>query len=284
MILIDADPLVYGCGFAAQKSHSKIVVEDEAGNLFQDMTDDLGVWKREHKGYKVLEREVTVEAEPESYAIQNIRLAISGIKAECVKAGYEDPTVFYSAGGELFRDRIATLLPYKGNRDKLHKPVHYAAIRDWLSRNDAIAVAGIETDDEISIRGWDCLRARQKCVVASIDKDLDQIPGKHYNPNTGKFYNVSRADAELWFWTQVLSGDSTDNIGGCWKVGSAGAAKLLSSVSPPYWPHVVKCYEESQGKAGCPYSNKDPSDVALENARLVYMLRNREESTKLWTP
>src|SRR5579863_6681341 len=227
MILIDADSLVYACGFASQTPYSRLVVEDPAGEVSEASTTNLTDWKREHPGWTILNREVEVEAQPEGFAIQALRVALSTIIAKCGGGKHET----FITGKTNFREQIATIQPYKGNRDKLHKPVHYGALRDYLLGAGAVLVEGMEADDEVSIRAWAALgkAKRRACIVASIDKDLDQIPGKHYNPQKDEFYEVGRLDADQWFYRQCLTGDSVDNVAGCWRVGPAAADKVLAS-------------------------------------------------------
>ena len=47
------------------------------------------------------------------------------------------------------------------------------------------------------------------------------------------------------------------------------------------WNGVCRLYKESMGKPGCTYAGMPPELVALENAQLVYMRRQRGE---IWQP
>lgn len=284
MILVDADSLVYACGFAAQKSISKLVVEDPSGEPSTDITDNMIDWKRMHPGWSVLDREVETEAQPEAYAIHALRLTLSTILNNCGRGKHE----LYITGKRNFREQIATIQPYKGNRDKLHKPVHYEALRAYLLEVGAKLVEGMEADDEVSIRARKIQSrksGRGNCLVVSIDKDLNQIPGKHYNPQKEEFYEVGRLNADRWFYRQCLTGDSVDNVAGCWRVGPAAADKILDGTSTDgWWDAVVECYFRSVLKPDCPYAAIGPEAAALENARLVYMLRKPEEAVEWWKP
>jgi DNA polymerase I len=91
-----------------------------------------------------------------------------------------------------------------------------------------------EADDVLSIMQGDDV------VLCHIDKDINQVPGDHYNykhawsddeqVKKGAFYNVSKTAAEYNFWYQVLAGDSTDGIKGARKIGPVNAAKILATV------------------------------------------------------
>ena len=61
-----------------------------------------------------------------------------------------------------------------------------------------------EADDQVTIEYLE--DPANRCIV-SIDKDLDQIPGNHYNYRKDLFYEVSEAEAAYNFWVPVLTGD-----------------------------------------------------------------------------
>jgi hypothetical protein len=67
-------------------------------------------------------------------------------------------------------------------------------------------------------------------IICSIDKDLRTIPGKHYNLDSGVVDEVTRHDAWHNFWSQVLTGDSTDNIEGLKGCGKVGTAQCVGEV------------------------------------------------------
>jgi len=74
------------------------------------------------------------------------------------------------------------------------------------------------------------------CIVA-IDKDLLQVPGLHYSwPITrkniivreGLFREISKEEGMRRFFTQALTGDTSDNIKGIYGIGAKKAEKLLA--------------------------------------------------------
>ena len=55
-------------------------------------------------------------------------------------------------GGGNYRDRIATILPYKGNRDPCKRPVYYDEMREYLIEYFGAELnTGMETDDACGI-------------------------------------------------------------------------------------------------------------------------------------
>jgi 5'-3' exonuclease len=101
------------------------------------------------------------------------------------------------------------------------------------------------------------------------------------------FYFVTEKDAEKALWRQILCGDITDNIPGCWRLGPVRAAEIVDEMfetgtSPEdMWKGVISEYQFSKLKPGCPYLHLDSQQVAIETAQLVYMQRQPEQ---LWAP
>jgi len=118
-----------------------------------------------------------------------------------------------------FRFNVATILPYKGNRLS-DKPFWYQTIRSYLvDTYRAHVVYGMEADDYLGIQ------QSENTVISSVDKDLDNIPGKHFNelkPNKG-VYEISEVCGWRNYFCQCLLGDDTDNIMGLYGVGRASA-------------------------------------------------------------
>lgn len=121
----------------------------------------------------------------------------------------------FLSGKGNFRYKVATILPYKGNRANVEKPYHYDNCRQFLVENyDAVLSVGEEADDSIG------KAATGDHIIVTIDKDLDMIPGTHYNPDRDEWYEISELQGIQKFYQQLLTGDkSTDNIPGLHGVG-----------------------------------------------------------------
>ena len=202
-----------------------------------------------------------------------------------------------------FRYQIATIRPYKGNRPT-KKPHWYQNIRNFLiEHRGAQEVSGMEADDALSIEQWkDYKRCKAACndgswedfrsgfmyeseitstVICSRDKDLDMVPGWHYNWGAG-----NQKEKPMWwqdelnglkcFYKQLLTGDSIDNIPGLYGIGSNSA--FLGHVDSfgdecAIYAYVLKKYQERFGT----YAEQ----FLIENARLLFMLK---EEGQLWEP
>lgn len=309
VLAIDGDPFRYRVGFAAETPVFDVVAEDGPGLLrlrFSRSTKHTAFelfskWKDANPKAEVIDCVKTVKAEPEAHVRQMVRVQVDSVIRDVrQKFGIDRRDLrvdIYLSEGSNYRDTVATLKPYKGNRDKLHKPVHYKTVEAELrERYKVIDAVGYEADDAVSIAAHRMRKDGQRFVVATIDKDLDQIPGTHYDYMKKVFYEVKDEDGARWFWQQVLSGDGTDNIGGCCKIGPKRAETLIGAWEDDLlahgaddvewdlalWRHVVSVYEKQRSAEGCYYAGKsDMEAVALENARLVYLQR---EPGELWTP
>ena len=112
-------------------------------------------------------------------------------------------------------------------------------------------------------------------------KDFLCVPCRLYNPRHSDrgVVTVSLDMADRYFYSQVLTGDASDNYKGCPQVGPVKADKILDAAEADYWPAVVTAFE----KAGLCV------DDALVQARCARILRvgdliPYQEEPPLWTP
>lgn len=115
----------------------------------------------------------------------------------------------------------------------------------------------------------------ETCIL-TIDKDLDMIPGWHYNWVKDSKYNVDASNATYNFYHQILVGDKgTDNIPGCPGIGEVKAAKLLHpDMDEDALFETVKTTYEAQ------YKKKELDnweEDMVRNASLLWILRDTME-------
>lgn len=115
-----------------------------------------------------------------------------------------------------FRYDVATILPYKGSRPK-GTPTHFHFVRDNIAihYDTMFSLPALEADDEVACLNQEC----QNALILSIDKDLKQIPGNHYNFDTKEYSTVSYLDGIKSLACQMLTGDHTDNVLGICGLG-----------------------------------------------------------------
>jgi len=279
-VFVDGDVIVYRCGFAAERN--TYTYTDESGEVTEGLTHKELRALTEERGEGTVEKIHTVE--PVEFALANVKNQLEQITADVADGFDVDPKrvhlLVMLSGPDNFRYEHATLRPYKGGRDPDHKPVHGPAILDYLDRkHDTMYSVNEEADDMMGYLQVNALHRGEMSCIATIDKDLDMIPGPHFNFNTNRFYYVEPDDGDRFFYYQLITGDSTDNIGGVPRMGPKKAEEFRqkwqkedASVRRMY-EDVLELYVQHYGP--------NAEEVLLENARLLWIRRAPDE---LWTP
>jgi len=314
-VLIDGDPIVYRAGFAAQNDWKILQWTDVV-----DLDDQSADIDREAFFAYVKEMDAFIEEEgldPDEYqshiwvdplseqyclkivktALQNVVDAVEGYLAETDQK--VESVEVYLSGSTNFRNGLATIpgkftkegdpvLGYKANRKDARRPHWYKRIRDYMVEVwDARIFEGIEADDALAIAQWAEDEYEPRTIIATIDKDLMNVPGWHYNTLKKDQVHVSFKKAQVHFYRQLLTGDSTDNIPGLYRVGAGKADKLIDETMTEdemyevCLAQYVTNLEKFPARHG-PYAEQfDPEGSLLENARLLWMLQYEDQ---LWTP
>lgn len=126
----------------------------------------------------------------------------------------------FLTGRNNFRKRINP--EYKANRKDTIPPRYLQQCRDFLIQNwNAEVTEGCEADDALG------MAQNNDTIICTLDKDLDMIPGLHYNWVRSEIYEVNEVDALRNFYKQLLIGDRSDNIFGVAGIGKVKAARLI---------------------------------------------------------
>jgi hypothetical protein len=204
------------------------------------------------------------EAESVADLLKIADLYVSNIVARADDT-FTDYKVFITGKGN-YRYDLAVTAPYKGNRPS-EKPEHLETIRQHLlDYHPSLLSSGEEADDLIAIEATE---RGDACVICSIDKDLDQVPGKHYNFLKAIRYTVTPWEGLVFFYTQILTGDRVDNIIGLQGIGPVKAQKALE-----------KCRTEMELFEKC-VEMHGSRDRVIENGNLLWLRRKARE---IWTP
>lgn len=155
---------------------------------------------------------------------------------------------------------------YKANR-KAPKPLHYLALREYLIEHHPTEVVhGMEADDALGIN------QTEDTVIVSIDKDLRQIPGKHYHFVNKELYEIDDVAGIRWFYKQILIGDRSDGIEGLRGVGPVRADKYLDGFNDEY--EMYQAVKELYGEEG--------QEALLKAGQLLKIKRTKDEP--IWQP
>ncbi len=215
----------------------------------------------------------TKDHEPVENCLHSGKLAIEGILEKFPKREFH---TLYLTGGKNYRDDIATMYVYKGNRDPKHKPKYYAELKQYFINSwNAVVTDGIEADDALGIAQWS---AKDKStVIVTTDKDLDQIPGWHYNPVTKTLYYVTLEEGDMWFLKQMLIGDkAVDNIPGIDGLGPKKVAKLMGGKSVQEAVDIVEQQYKRQYKDAW-------REALIEVGNLLWMQRVPGKLNPYWS-
>lgn len=191
-----------------------------------------------------------------------------------------DRAALFLTGSNNFRKEV--LPSYKGNRVGVRKPMILSGLRKYMQEvyGDLCFLEDtLEGDDLIGIHAT--MPHSGERVIYSADKDLKTVPGLHWCPEDGEIIEIAESNADRMFFSQVLTGDPTDNYKGCPGVGPVKAEKLLEGKvdNKERWETVVNAYQKAK------LTEKD----ALQQARCARILRHGEynfetKKVSLWTP
>ena len=132
--LIDGDIILYRCGFAAQSKIYNLSLPSYLGEIPKfKYKKDMLAWKKEN-GQENSDYSVVVDTviEPVENALNNVKTVLTEIKSFLSKRFGEVELEVFLSGKSNFRDDVATIKVYKGNRDPLHKPHWYNEIKEYL--------------------------------------------------------------------------------------------------------------------------------------------------------
>ena len=180
----------------------------------------------------------------------------------------------FLSSGPYFRHQVNP--EYKANRP----PTTLLFIKELRKHlkdvYNALIYEQVEADDMVAyvMGNFDDLGDK---ICCGNDKDVTyQVPGNHLNYRTFDQQTTTVVDAIRFLYTQVLTGDSSDNIKGIPGIGPKKAEKILgkddwhnlhTATLSAYYEH----YDLAAGQAVFEFQ---------KNFRQVYLLRRQEDFTR----
>lgn len=283
-LLIDGDILAYRASAATDGRQYQIRYEDVDGNI-----------QRAYRKYKKEADLAAVELggsielhydpEPESHAYHLLKQNMLSLETDLIYGGHAKTIVgqetFLTNKGS-FREKEVDPT-YKMNRKDMRRPAHLAGCKQYLTnRHGAVCEAGVyEADDLLAIRSTE-LQALggPEPIICSIDKDLKQVPGWHWDFVKKKLVYINERQGHLNFYAQLLIGDPTDGIVGLKGIGPKTADKILKGLvtERDMYVAVLKTWldrqERIEGESDELYYARILWTVR-KTARLLYLLRER---------
>ncbi len=283
-IHIDADILAYRAAAATdgRMYEVKYILDEKVVTIREPYKKDADkIAKRlEKEKYEVV-IELTYEPEPVGNAIHIMKKAIVSLETQLKYHcdGLGDFHYYISSGGS-FREKEYPM--YKANRKDMRRPANLEGCKKWLveNHNAQCDIGKLEADDLLAIH------KKHTDIICSIDKDLLQVPGHHFNWVRNEYSIVSIEEGRRSLYVQMLTGDATDGIPGIKGVGPVTAKKLLKDVHSEYMMYcvVLKAYLDKTWRLN------DESEenfhirvlqLVRAHARLLYLLRSPKDS---WEP
>jgi hypothetical protein len=256
----------------------------ESKTAFNDWAKENNRDKKDYSFETISE----VSGEPK-FAFQTIKQKIEAIVEA---SGCDDYRVCIQGEGNFRKFYESQFVQYKAQR--VPKPLLFAECFEYMERKykeKCIVSRGEETDDLVNIRAWNALRegTSDNLVVAYVDKDITANgQGQYLNYNKldkGVFWQDAKSQYTE-YWTQVICGDTADNIMGLEVVhqdtkdkygiktngaGPVAASKLLSGCTTE--KEMVERVIEA-------YSLSWPDDYQqrlADNAFFLYLRRKEGE-------
>jgi hypothetical protein len=240
-------------------------------------------------------------------------------------ANHEYQMFITSSDVSNYRFNIATITPYKGSRRKCvkcfercksefdrnkkvilickncgevdkeatvqDKPEYYEEIRDHLiQRWNAELVHGQEADDAVSILAKKLSNdIDSNPIMVHIDKDINNTPGVHYNPDKELLYTIDYSTSIKNFYTQFLLGDRIDCIPGVIGIGPVLAEEIFKEcfVSSDYEQIIMEIYQGEYIFSKRPPKNRmnlTPNEAYQRLVEIGQLLYIRQEENELWRP
>lgn len=296
----EADELAYrvafGCEKQAYKVHNKHTgLCDDYENLFTK-TEIINLQKEDGllleedytiEGYKIIDDETKAGMNLDSYIQSLFEVEIK--ENNLVKTVDEVKLWLSPSNHSNFRYKIAEIPGSRGTGYKAgrgEKPVYLQFIRDLLINDyKAIEIQGYEADDALGIHSGNDV------ILSHIDKDINMIPGWHYNHVKIETYYIDDqkwfiklddkkkpiCNATMNFYFQLLTGDSTDNIPGIAGLGPVKACQLLQNCKDER-----ECFEIVREKYIEYYSLQYADEALAECASLLWIVRSEGEIGELY--
>ncbi len=287
-LLIEGDEQLYRAAFACQKSGYYMTTAKGTFTLSTDLckTKIVDFYKTKNKQLNVdYTLEPYIVHEPAPIALHTLD---SMILALLQLPNITSARIFLSPSDHSnFRYKRVSLVGQKGLGYKAGRPPKPALLpvlrQRLIDKWGAEEAHGLEADDMLGIH------QTEDTIAVHIDKDINMIPGEHYNHVNKQSYivpnglghmklinNKLEARGLIFFYVQLLTGDITDNIPGIRGIGPKIAYKLLKDCKSE-----AECFKIVYNKYK-EYYTEAAYDALCEVADLVWICRRKEETGSVY--
>lgn len=285
--LIDGDILLHRAARAIEKRHYELFL-DKGSLSFRGM--NLTDIKKKLNEWKVTSETATLRKIVTTEKVELARHILNMMIEKILKETKANEYMIYLSPTDKsnFRYDVATIQGYKANRTE-ESPAHYDALREHILTSGFQVEVAIkqEADDCLGITATRLSTVKDMMVImVSIDKDIDQIPGHHFNFVEGVMYETTligeltlsnnhkklKGGGLKWFYAQMLLGDSGDNIPGLKGAGPVKVQGYLADLNTED-ELLDKVYELFCKQ----YEPSEAVTTLLELADLLWIRRRSDE-------
>jgi hypothetical protein len=303
--------------YSATTSKGEVVCKFDSAKGYEKWLEEIDIFDVDTKfGYKGDVEDLTRTVDYEIKDVDDCYKSFDKIIKQWLKmSGCKDWIGYIgkATGMKNFRYDLSTLKGYKSGRGEMHKAVYLEDVRRYAANHPNVKIVRgtVEVDDVV------CAIAQRKgykaCVVG-VDKDArgsqnthvfipfemekpefssQRVIGSLSKNAAGKVVGLGTL---FWFY-QLLAGDTVDSITGCKGVGSVTAYNLLepySFTTADNIGYVVveisKLYQAAYGDS-YPYNHAVLNvpvvatwyDLLVEMSHLVYMKKSQKDEC-FWIP
>ncbi len=158
---------------------------------------------------------------------QEVRLAIDSIMTSIITNTKCTEYIAFIKGRDTIKNRLLVNPEYKANRTAPQPPHYKIAELHFINKWKTVSVNEMEVDDAVNITRLNL----DNSFIVAIDNDLLALETRggmqHYNWRKNEFVHVNFKEAAFKFWSDMICGQSGDNIKGLPKRGKVFAEKLL---------------------------------------------------------
>lgn len=151
--------------------------------------------------------------------------------------------IAFVKGSNTTTSRLAINSEYKANRPAESPKWWKYCVDYYVDKWGAVKANGLEVDDAVNITRLNL----ENSFMIAIDGDLlsqETTHNSHYNWKTAKWIDVSKSEANCKFWSDMICGQSSDNIKGLPGKGMSYFNKLVSALGTNYPSIVLDAYIE----------------------------------------
>lgn len=283
-LLLDGDILCYRAAAATDGRQYAIEYEREGQVITQYVKYKKEATKiQQALSKESIDSEVTLSYTPEplSHAIVLMKRTIKSLETQVSihTKGLGSSRYFLTRNGS-FREKEYPL--YKANRKDMRRPANLEGCKEWLeNEKSAECKAGVYEADDLMAMCQD-----DNSIICSIDKDLLQVPGHHFNWVRNEYKVIGEEEGLRSLYMQMLTGDSTDGIPGIKGVGPVTAKKLMKGIHTEFLMYCVvlkeylKCTKREDEETDEDFQERVVLLVRA-HARLLYLMRAHDDDG--WT-